>query len=146
MNTFESEYPRNYLIGIRLFEAGDYFIAHEVWEDLWQETAGPKREFFQGLIQVAVGLCHFFNGNGHGARALYGRALGHLQPFRPRHLGLDLERFLAELEQCFAPVLGQPVTMPPFRPELVPFFHLVPLPARWPDPAEWEDWHERSEA
>ena len=50
--------PR-YLAGIVLFNAQDFFEAHEVWEDLWSETCGNEHRFYQGLIQAAVGLCQY---------------------------------------------------------------------------------------
>ena len=41
MNFMDTSYDPRYLAGIVLFNRGDYFEAHEVWEDLWMETAGP---------------------------------------------------------------------------------------------------------
>ena len=46
------EYDPRYLAGILHFNRGDYFEAHEVWEDLWHDKAGPDRRFYQGLIQA----------------------------------------------------------------------------------------------
>src|SRR5262249_4206191 len=60
-----------YLAGIELFNRGEYFEAHEVWEDLWHETAGPDRRYVQGLIQAAVAVYHAGNGNARGARRLF---------------------------------------------------------------------------
>ncbi len=57
------DYDARYLGGVRFFNEGDFFEAHEVWEDLWLNTAGPERRFYQGLIQAAVALYHFGNGN-----------------------------------------------------------------------------------
>ena len=59
-------YDPRYLAGIVLFNRGDYFEAHEVWEALWMETFGEEKRFYQALIQAAVGLCHFCNGNLRG--------------------------------------------------------------------------------
>jgi tRNA pseudouridine65 synthase len=39
--------------GLRCFEAGEYFEAHEIWEDEWRASKLP---YWQGLIQVAAGL------------------------------------------------------------------------------------------
>ena len=64
-----AEYDPRYLLGIVHFNRGDYFEAHEVWEDLWHDTAGPDRRFYQGLIQAAVAVYHAGNGNARGARA-----------------------------------------------------------------------------
>jgi hypothetical protein len=61
------DYDVRYLGGVRFFNDGDFFEAHEVWEGLWLETSGPERRFYQGLIQAAVALYHFGNGNLRGA-------------------------------------------------------------------------------
>jgi predicted metal-dependent hydrolase len=43
--------------GARLFDAGRFFEAHEVWEERWLvETDGGRRRLLQGLIQIAAGF------------------------------------------------------------------------------------------
>ena len=45
------------LRGARLFDRGEFFEAHEAWEERWLvETDATTRRFFQGLIQVAAGF------------------------------------------------------------------------------------------
>jgi uncharacterized protein len=44
------------------FNSGDFFEAHERWEDVWRLLAGAERSFVQGLIQIAAGLHHLQNG------------------------------------------------------------------------------------
>ena len=112
--------------GIELFNVCDFYECHEVWEELWADCQGPSRKFYQGLIQAAVALHHFGNGNLRGARKLYHSSRAYLEPFRPRHLGLDLEKFLAEFQQCFAAVLASSEEFPQLEidPELIPEIHL----------------------
>src|SRR5262245_46194286 len=122
-----------------LFNAGDYFEAHEVWEDLWAEAHGPERRFYQGLIQAAVGLCHFGNGNLGGAAKLYRSSRDYMRDLDGRFLGLDVQAFWRRMEDCFRPVLGPE---PPDRasrpdPSLVPTILLEPAPETWPDPDEY---------
>ena len=50
---------------------------------------GPSRDFFQGLIQAAVGFYHLGNGNREGARRLFDRALARLERYPPRYAGVD---------------------------------------------------------
>ena len=61
-----SEYDPLYLAGVLKFNECDYYECHEVWEELWTEYRGPARKFYQGLIQAAVALYHFGNGNFYG--------------------------------------------------------------------------------
>ena len=58
-----SAYPEKYVEGIRLFNEEEFFECHEVLEELWQETLGREKKFYQGLIQAAVALFHFGNEN-----------------------------------------------------------------------------------
>lgn len=62
--------PR-FLAGLELFNRHDFFAAHEAWEELWMVTSGKEKSFVQGLIQWALALYHFANGNLRGARSLF---------------------------------------------------------------------------
>jgi len=106
MSSGGDTYDPRYLEGIRHFNASEFFEAHNVWEDLWRECTGSKRRFYQGLIQVAVCLHHFRNGNTVGAKKLFSTCQGYLAGYRPRYLGLDLEKLLAELRVCCAEILA----------------------------------------
>jgi len=79
---------------VRLFNQEEFFEAHEVLEDLWQDHTGPDRAFYQGLIQVAVALEHCRRGNLPGARGVLESAHRRLDPYRPAHGGFDLESLL----------------------------------------------------
>ena len=92
---------RLFLEGVRLFNAADFYECHDALEELWSETLGDEREFLQGLIHAAVALFHFESGNLGGARKMYGSARRYLTPYAPRTLGLDVQRLLEQLHDCF---------------------------------------------
>lgn len=119
-------YDPLYLEGIEHFNACDFFEAHEAWEGVWTEYRGPSRKFYQGLIQAAVALHHFGNGNIRGAKKVFLSSRQYLEEFRPHHLGLDLERFLPEMEACFAEVIASGEEFPTIelRADLLPEIHL----------------------
>lgn len=106
-----AEDPR-FLEGIRCFNHRAFFEAHEVWEDLWRDEQGPARRFYQGLIQLAVCLHHFRNGNTRGAKKLCLSGSDYLEPYRPAYLGLDLERLLADLRTCCCELLASDEPIP----------------------------------
>jgi predicted metal-dependent hydrolase len=83
--------------GVAEFNAGQYFECHDTLEDLWSGVRGPSRDFFQGLIQVAVAFHHLTRGNLAGAESLLQRAQGRLAKYPDRYYGFDLERLRAEL-------------------------------------------------
>jgi len=126
----DGQYPPLYLEGIAYFNQCEFFESHEAWEDLWSDEFGDSRKFLQGLIQAAVALHHFGNGNIRGAKKLYYGSRGYLEPFRPRHMGLDLDKFLAQLERCFAEVVASKEEFPKLEivADLIPEIHLDPPP------------------
>jgi len=113
--------------GCRLFNAQDYFEAHEVWEDLWNLADGARNAYLQGLIQVAAGLVHAQRGNWKGLRKLFSTALGYLEkgrgaeqpgevdPGALKELMVDFELALREKLE------GKEVELPYFKlPRLAP--------------------------
>ncbi len=131
-------YDHRYLAGVLLFNRGDFFEAHEAWEALWMDTFGTDKAFYQGLIQAAVGLCHFCNGNLRGAAKLYRSSRDYHERYGAAYRGLDLAKFWGEMERCFAAIL---VADPPARcavdESAIPEIELSPAPGEWPDPEPW---------
>lgn len=121
-----SPYDPHYLKGIEYFNDCEFFEAHETWEELWTEYRGAGRNFYKGLIQAAVALHHFGNGNIRGAKKVYQTSSGLLEGYRPLYEGLDLESFLAQFESCFEEVLASEEEFPriDINPDLIPEIHL----------------------
>jgi predicted metal-dependent hydrolase len=90
--------------GVAEFNAGQYFECHDTLEDLWSGVRGPSRDFFQGLIQVAVAFHHLTRGNLAGAGSLLQRAQGRLARYPDHYYGFDLARLRAELTAWLARV------------------------------------------
>src|SRR5438874_11132912 len=83
--------------GINFFNAGRYFEAHEAWEDLWRQTAGPLRLFYQGLVQAAVGLHHLDRGNPNGATAQLQKSLSKLEQYPDKFCQIDNRKLIHDL-------------------------------------------------
>ena len=75
-----------------LFDRGDRWEAHELWEELWHAaTDASDRHFYQGLIQCAAALLHASRGKVDGPRRLLARARGHFRAIgAPLHRGVAL--------------------------------------------------------
>src|SRR5262245_21246356 len=132
-------YDPRYLGGILHFNARDSLEAHEVWEHLWLHGAGDERRFIHGLMQAAVALRHFGNGNLRGAVKLFPSAKNYMEPYGSPYLGLDSKAFCEQMTRCFSEVFavkdGDPV--PPLDEALAPVIVLDPPPGQWPEPAEF---------
>lgn len=74
----------------------DYFECHEVLEELWMKL--DREPLYKGLLQVAVGLYHFRNGNVTGGRKMLRSAADRLAPYSADCLGIDLGRLRSEVE------------------------------------------------
>ncbi len=125
----ESPHHPLYLTGITHFNVCEFFEAHDVWEELWTEYHGPSRDFYKGLIQTAVCLHHFGNGNIRGARKLYFGSRSYLEKYLPHHLGLDLQPFLDQMTACCAEILASQDEFPSIEivPDLIPEIHLTTM-------------------
>ena len=100
--------------GIQLFNAGSFFDAHEVLEDVWRELHGPEKACLQAVIQAAVGLHHYSTGNLAGARSLLARSSRTLERYPGAYCGLALDSLRLSLGQWNAALAngGAPPALP----------------------------------
>ena len=109
--------------GIQLFNEREFFACHDILEEIWNETFGRERDFYQGLIHAAVSLFHFEGGNLGGARKMHDSTVRYLSPYRPQFQGIDVSAFLIAYETCFSELLGPHQTYPGdvvLNPDLIP--------------------------
>lgn len=95
--------PDEYLRGIRLYNAGLFYEAHEEWEIAWKSAEGDLKLFYQGLIQAAAALLHHYRGNERGAQVCILKALEKFESLPTSFMGLDLKVYSQELRSFFAP-------------------------------------------
>lgn len=80
--------------GVAAFNSGQFFEAHEIWEDLWLETVGPEKVLLQGLVQIAAGYAKVESGVRSGAIKLLERGAEQVRQFGPAALGLVVAPFI----------------------------------------------------
>ena len=98
--------PR-FLQGVAHFNKREFYDAHEIWEDLWNDSHGDDNRFVQGLIQFATSLHHFEAYNLKGARILFDGGIELLSPLRGRvYWGLDVAALIDAMTRCLAGVLA----------------------------------------
>lgn len=65
--------------GVRLFETGEYWEAHEALEPLWLAADGLDKHFYSGVILLAAALHKARHmASPRGGRRNYAKALTHL--------------------------------------------------------------------
>ena len=84
--------------GLRLLGGGEYFGAHEAFEEAWRAAAASERDFFQGLVHVAVAWYQAGRRNRVGCERQLGKALRRLDGYRPAHRELDVTGLLLQVE------------------------------------------------
>ncbi len=83
--------PEGLLRAIGEFNRGDWFDCHETLEELWAGEKGEIRDFYQGILQVAVALHHWRNGNLKGTLFLLKEGAERLRRVRPVCQGVDAD-------------------------------------------------------
>jgi hypothetical protein len=103
--------------GLESFRHGDFYAAHDAWEEVWRSTTPEPKDLLRGLIQIAAGL-HLERDLDRPAAALsvLGRGRGHLETHGATGLGLDLAALaskVAAIERWLASGRPEPRPAPP---------------------------------
>jgi predicted metal-dependent hydrolase len=75
--------------GIDLFNRREFFVCHEVLEEIWTPERGPRRLFLQSLIHFAVAFYHDQRGNPLGATRQLRKGLRKIAAYLPACEGID---------------------------------------------------------
>ena len=84
--------------GLVEYEKGDYFEAHEAWEDLWSDYNFSDRKFIQGLIQLAVNFVHMRNENLTGAQNLLKKCQQKFSEYNGIHREINVDELKSNIE------------------------------------------------
>jgi predicted metal-dependent hydrolase len=86
--------------GLDLIRRGEFFAAHEALEDVWRAADPAEKDFFQGLVHVAVAWYQAGRGNRVGCERQLEKAARRLGPFGPAHRGVDVAAILQRVEEA----------------------------------------------
>ncbi len=119
----------DFLAGVRLFNDGAYWHAHEAWENVWARLpkGSDERRFHQGLILLAAAFLHRERARTAPARSAgpalrcYRSAMRKLDGLPDTYGGLDLPALRSAAAACFEPLeAGLPESAWPDPPRLEP--------------------------
>ncbi len=97
-----ARFPPAFATGLRLFNRGDFFAAHEAFEELLEQVEGDERwDCLVALIQVAVGYHKCMAGHPGAARML-ALGAGKLAKLPPVLRGLDVDRLRRRVAEDLA--------------------------------------------
>lgn len=98
-----------FLQGVALFNAGQFYKQHDVFERLWMEDQRPIRDLYQGILQIGVAFHHVEDGNYRGAVKMLRRGLPRLRGLPATCQTLDV----ASLRQAARAVHDELVALGP---------------------------------
>ena len=85
--------------GLRRYNAGEYFTAHEAWETVWLEAHEPDKTFLQGLIQVTAAFHHLRRNNRVGTGRLLHAALRRLELYPACFGGISVMTLCGDIRE-----------------------------------------------
>lgn len=93
-NNFDSDLDGDFLTAIAQFNGGEYYSCHDTLEEIWHNAWQSDRAFYQGILQIAVGLYHLHNHNWNGAVILLGEGTSRLPMYLPDYMTINVEMLL----------------------------------------------------
>ena len=91
-----------FLQAVQEFNRGHFFEAHELWEELWNETVDEEKRFYQALVQIAAGYHKLSLAQYNGARKLLERGQQTISEFPTNYAGIDLALLMTTLESILS--------------------------------------------
>lgn len=92
------DYTRSrFILAVNKFNIQDFFECHEILEDIWFDTRDESRDFYQGLLHIAVGLHHLSKKNNKGTILQLDKAIAKLALYEKNYNGIDLEKLLKQI-------------------------------------------------
>lgn len=91
--------PEGLLRAVNEFNRGEWFLCHETLEELWIGSTGAPRHLYQGLLQIAVALHHWKNGNLSGSISLFEKGADHLRRVGQTCQGIDVALMVIEADR-----------------------------------------------
>jgi hypothetical protein len=98
--------------GLDLIRRGEYFAAHEELEDAWRAAPTEERDFYQGLVHVAVAWYQAGRGNRVGCERQLEKAGRRLGPYMPEHRGVNVASILEQVEEAAGMVAAGSLELP----------------------------------
>ena len=127
-----------YVEYFRLFNAQQYYAAHDILEHIWLGTEGPLHTYYKALIQFAGAHVHLQHHHREPAHRIHGRRLRPaarlflrstelLEPFSEHHEGISLAVIRRTAHETVTALARTDFTQNPWSPDQAPFLHLPTL-------------------
>jgi len=78
--------------GVAAFNGQQFYQCHDLLEAIWMESTESEKNFYQGILQIAVACYHLGNGNWRGTVILLGEGIRRLADFEPIYQDIDVRQ------------------------------------------------------
>lgn len=92
--------------GIELFNQRDFFEAHEILEEAWNEDQSLGRELYRAILQVAVAYLQIERKNYSGAIKMFWRVRQWIEPLPKTCRGVNVEVLRMDSEKVYKALLS----------------------------------------
>lgn len=88
--------PAEFWQGVDQFNQHDFYACHDTLEAIWINALPADKNFFQGILQIAVALHHLGNENWRGAVILMGEGLSRLRSYPSNYGNIDVDELMED--------------------------------------------------
>ncbi|MDX2239595.1 MAG: DUF309 domain-containing protein [Leptolyngbyaceae cyanobacterium bins.302] len=85
------EIPAEFWQGVEQFNQQEFYACHDTLEAIWINALPSDKNFFQGILQIAVALHHLSNENWRGAVILMGEGVSRLRSYPSDYGDIDVD-------------------------------------------------------
>jgi predicted metal-dependent hydrolase len=93
---------------VELFNAGEYYRQHDLFEMLWMEEEGPVRDLYRAILQVGIAYYQVQRDNRRGALKMLLRSVQWLNVLPDVCQGVDIARLRGDVDRLRAALEALP--------------------------------------
>ena len=82
--------------GIEQFNQEEFYDCHDTLEAIWMDAIATDKNFYQGILQIAVACYHLGNYNWRGTVTLLGEGVRRLSYFQPSYSDIDVSGLVSQ--------------------------------------------------
>ncbi|MEM9450019.1 MAG: DUF309 domain-containing protein [Cyanobacteria bacterium P01_E01_bin.6] len=91
-------FPSSFWTGVDQFNQRQFYACHDTLEAIWMDSLTSEKNFYQGILQIAVALYHLGNHNWRGTVTLMGEGIYRLDNFQPSYGDVDVNALVSASE------------------------------------------------
>jgi predicted metal-dependent hydrolase len=81
---------------IEQFNQEEFYDCHDTLEAIWMDAIATEKNFYQGILQIAVACYHLGNYNWRGTVTLLGEGVRRLSYFQPSYANIDVSALVSQ--------------------------------------------------